>query len=200
MIKAVILDFGGVIAEEGFREGMKAIARKDGLDPEGFFSLADSLIYETGYVKGLIDEKSFWKALKEITGIKSENEELREEILKRFILREEVLKFVDDLRSKGLITAVLSDQTNWLDEINERSPFYQHFDHVFNSFNIGKGKREPGTFLYICSIMNLKPDEVIFVDDNPYNIKNAEREGLHSILYVDFYQTKRFIEETLNRH
>lgn len=64
MIRAVILDFGGVIAEEGFREGLKAIAQSNGLDPEEFFNIADSLIYETGYVKGLIDEGLFWEKLK----------------------------------------------------------------------------------------------------------------------------------------
>ncbi len=34
VIKAVLFDFGGVLAEEGFREGLKSIGRKNGLDPE----------------------------------------------------------------------------------------------------------------------------------------------------------------------
>lgn len=197
MIRAVILDFGGVIAEEGFREGLKAIAQSNGLDPEEFFNIADSLIYETGYVKGLIDEGLFWEKLKKKTGIKGDDKELREEILNRFILRGDVLDLVDHLRRKGIITAILSDQTNWLDEINEKKPFYHHFDYVFNSYKIGKGKREAGTFLYICSLLNIQPEKAIFVDDNPNNIKNAEREGLYSILYRDLYQTKRRIEEIL---
>lgn len=104
---------------------------------------------------------------------------------------------MDHLRKKGIITAILSDQTNWLDEINEKKPFYHHFDYVFNSYKIGKGKRETGTFLYICSLLNIQPEKAIFVDDNPNNIKNAEREGLYSILYRDLYQTKRRIEEIL---
>lgn len=198
MIRAVILDFGGVIAEEGFREGLKAIARSRGLDPDVFFRIADSLIYETGYIKGMIDEASFWSKLRERADIKGGDKELREEILRRFVLREDVLRVVDNLHRKGLITAILSDQTNWLDEINERSPFYHHFDYVFNSYKIGRGKREPGTFSYICALMNIKPDEAIFVDDNPDNIRNAEREGLFIILYIDFQQTRKNIEELLN--
>jgi hypothetical protein len=39
MIKAVVFDFGGVVAEEGFREGLKAIGRKNGLDPRVFSRL-----------------------------------------------------------------------------------------------------------------------------------------------------------------
>lgn len=198
MIRAVILDFGGVIAEEGFREGLKAIARSNGLDPEVFFRIADSLIYETGYVKGMTDEPSFWRKLRDRTDIKGDDTELREEILKRFVLREDVLRLVDDLHRKGLITAILSDQTNWLDEINERTPFYHHFDYVFNSYKIGRGKREPGTFSHICDLMNIKPDEAIFVDDNPDNIRNAEREGLFPILFVDLQQTRKGIERLIS--
>ncbi len=34
MIKAVLFDFGGVIADEGFRDGLRAIAIQQGLDPD----------------------------------------------------------------------------------------------------------------------------------------------------------------------
>jgi putative hydrolase of the HAD superfamily len=52
MVKAVIFDFGGVLAEEGFREGLKVIAENNQLDAEVFFRIAANLICETGYVTG----------------------------------------------------------------------------------------------------------------------------------------------------
>ena len=57
MVKAVIFDFGGVLAEEGFREGLKVVAIKNGLDPEEFFKIAEEMIYKTGYLTGMTDEK-----------------------------------------------------------------------------------------------------------------------------------------------
>jgi len=56
MIKAVIFDFGGVLAEEGFREGLKVIATKNRLVPDEFFKAAEDVIHETGYVTGKADE------------------------------------------------------------------------------------------------------------------------------------------------
>src|SRR3990172_8968375 len=117
-IKAVLLDFGGVLAEEGFREGLRAIGERNGLDPGAFFETADRIIYETGYLTGLADEASFWSALREQTGIRGSDGELRREILRRFVVRPEMLAFVDLLRSRGLIVAMLSDQTNWLGELD----------------------------------------------------------------------------------
>lgn len=185
MIKAVLFDFGGVLAEEGFREGLKAIAVKNGLDPDEFFKTAEHIIYETGYVIGLADESLFWKKLREKTGIRGDDSELRKEILDRFILRPAMFKYVENMRIAGLFVAILSDQTNWLDEINEKSPFYHHFDHIFNSFRIKKSKRDVSVFSYICTEIGFKPYEVIFVDDNAEHIKRANAVGLKTIHFRD---------------
>ncbi len=193
MIKAVIFDFGGVLAEEGFREGLKAVARENGLDPDYFFAVAEDLIYSTGYVTGMSGETDFLNALREKTGITESDEEIREEILKRFILRPDVIRHVDDIRSSGKVTAILSDQTDWLDELNQRIPFYQHFDYVFNSFKLKKGKRDPSIFKDVCLILRFKSEEVIFIDDNINNIKRASEEGLKTIHFKDMESFKKEI-------
>lgn len=194
MIKAVIFDFGGVLAEEGFREGLKAIGEKNGLDPDNFFAVASELVYQTGYVTGKSDESHFWDAIreKEITG---SDEDLRKEVLKRFILRREMLKYVENIKSLGLVTAILSDQTNWLEEINQKTPFFHHFDYVFNSFRLGKGKRDPSVFKDVCATMGLRPDEVLFVDDNIENVRRAAGEGLRVIHFRDMDSFRKEIKE-----
>jgi len=35
-VDAILFDFGGVLADERFRNGLLAIARRNGLNPEGF--------------------------------------------------------------------------------------------------------------------------------------------------------------------
>jgi len=57
-IHAVLLDFGGVLAEEGFQQGLYAIAEKFGLDRKRFFQLANEAVYNTGYVTGAASEIS----------------------------------------------------------------------------------------------------------------------------------------------
>lgn len=185
MVKAVIFDFGGVLAEEGFREGLKVVAIKNGLDPEEFFKIAEEMIYKTGYLTGMTDEKNYWNALREKTGIKGSDKELREEILKRFVLRAEMLEYIKKIKANGFITAILSDQTDWLDEINGKTPFYHYFDYVFNSFKIKKGKRDPSVFRDVCLSMKLKPEEVVFVDDNMGHVRRASGEGLNTVLFTN---------------
>lgn len=180
MIKTVIFDFGGVLAEEGFREGLRAIGTENGLDPDDFYKTASELVYRTGYVTGTSDESAYWDSLREKTGITGSDRELTEEILKRFTLKERMIKFVEKLKSSGFTTAILSDQTSWLDEINQKTPFYHYFDHVFNSFRLKKSKKDPSVFIDVCSEMGFKPEEVLFVDDNIENIKRARGRGLNA--------------------
>lgn len=190
-IKAVLLDFGGVLAEEGFREGLHAIGERNGLDPGAFFGAADSLIYETGYLTGLTDEASFWNALRKQTGIGGSDDELRREILRRFVVKPEMLAFVDLLRSRGLIVAMLSDQTNWLEELDRPMSLYAHFDLVFNSFRTGKSKRDPSVFRDACAGLGVRPGEALFVDDNGNHIARAAGEGLRVIHFKDVDSFKR---------
>ncbi len=184
MVKVVLFDFGGVLAEEGFRDGLKAIGEKNGLDPDRFFSLADALIFETGYLTGKAGEADFWNALRDRTGVSGSNEELRKEILQRFILRPKMIAAVDRLKARGFAVAMLSDQTNWLDELDRETSLSGHFDKVFNSFKLHKSKRDASVFLDICNALGVKTEEALLIDDNSHHIRRAADAGLHTIHFT----------------
>lgn len=194
-IKAVLFDFGGVVAEEGFYEGLMAIGSMNGLNPDAFFKTVEALIVETGYLTGTSDEATFWNAVRNETRIAMSDAVLREEILKRFVLRPKIISYVDVLRSKGLIVAMLSDQTNWLDEIDQKTNLFQHFDKVFNSFHIHKSKRDATVFRDVCSDLNVRHDETLFIDDNAKHIQRAEGEGLRGVHFTGMSDFKKRVKE-----
>lgn len=185
MIIVVLFDFGGVLAEEGFRKGLMHVGREMGMAPEEFFRIADELIASSGYLTGESSEEAYWCALRERTGITAGDADLREEILKRFTLRPRVLEYVKRVREEGFIAGILSDQTNWLDEINERTPFYHFFDHVFNSYKMKKSKRDSSVFIDVCDNLKRKPEEVLFVDDKIANISRALSSGMKALHFKD---------------
>jgi HAD superfamily hydrolase (TIGR01509 family) len=184
-IKAVLLDFGGVIAEEGFQEGLYAIARKFGLDQKRFFQMANEAVYNSGYVTGIGSEKEYWSEVRQHSGIMAPDEELRQEILSRFIPRDWMLEAVRSMRQRGIKTAILSDQSDWLDQLDARYHFFQYFDVVFNSFHIGKTKRDPTIFGEILQELQVKAGETLFVDDNIGHIDRATAAGLQTCHFKD---------------
>jgi len=184
-IRAVLFDYGGVLAEEGFREGLKAIARAEGLASEEFFETARSAVYDSGYVTGHADEHAYWTLVRELTGIDRTEEYLRGRILERFELRAWMLEVARRLRRNGFLVGILSDQTQWLDELDQRDGFFQEFDVIFNSYRMGIGKRSPEIFSHVAEALGLPPQEILFVDDHEGNVSRANSRGLLGILYKD---------------
>jgi putative hydrolase of the HAD superfamily len=184
-IKAILLDFGGVIAEEGFQQGLYAIADRFGLDQKRFFQLANEAVYNSGYVTGTGSEKDYWNEVREHSGIIADDEELRQEILSRFIPRDWMLEIIRSLRQQEKVIAILSDQTDWLDQLDARFHFFQYFDAVFNSFHLGKTKRDPAIFAEILSALEVNGKETLFVDDNISHIDRATAAGLQTHHFND---------------
>lgn len=184
-IDAVLFDFGGVLAEEGFRNGLHAIAKLNGLDEEGFFMIANRTIHSCGYVLGEASEKTYWEILRKTIGIRGDDQFLKNEILSRFILREWMIDFVKTIRDSHILVGILSDQTNWLDELNSRYDFFRWFDYVFNSYHMGKSKKDLSHFEDVIRILTNEAQRVLFIDDDPGNCERAARTGLKAIQYID---------------
>jgi putative hydrolase of the HAD superfamily len=142
-VDVVLFDFGGVLADEGFANGLKAIARRHGLDETEFINLARDLIHRTGYITGRGREPAYWQAIRSATGITGDDATLRNEILSRFTPRAWMLNIVRKLRTAGVRVVILSDQTNWLDELNDLHRFFKHFNIVYNSYHIARARPTP---------------------------------------------------------
>ena len=184
-IKAILLDYGGVIAEEGFRGELVAMAREQGLDPHEVLQVAKYAVYDSGFVLGTGSEEAFWASMREGSGLRGDDAEMTARVLDAFTLRTWVIDHVRQWRGQGYITGILSDQMHWLDWLNERDRFFDAFDHVFNSYHLGKGKRDPTLFDDIAGLLALPPAGILFVDDLMSNVKRAQSAGWQAIHYVD---------------
>ena len=193
MITVVFFDFGGVLAEEGFRDGLLAIARHHGLDPQEFLKTAVDLTFNQGFVTGKLDVKMYWQMLREKTGIHAPDDALSHEVLSRFTVRPWMLDIVKKLKQASIRVAILSDQTKWLDEFAKKHGFFQLFERIFNSYYLGMCKRDLALFDYVVAEMRVKPEEALLIDDNQENIERAKQRGLQGILF----QTRESFESEL---
>ncbi len=179
----MLLDFGGVIAEEGFRLGLEAIARRHEIDPAGLQREAEEAIHDTGYLTGRGTEDAFWERLRLRTGIAGTDDALADEILRRFVMRPRMIAAVRALRRQGVVVAILSDQTDWLERLDARDRFFLEFDRVFNSYRLGKGKRDATVFDDVVRDLGVPAAETLFVDDTPGHVDRARSRGLAAVLF-----------------
>lgn len=182
-IDAVFFDYGGVLAEEGYLEGLKTIARRNGLDPEAFFQTAVETIYDMEYLTGKATEAQYFELLRERTGFKETLEEIHGEILPRFQLRPWMITIVNRLKDDGRKVAILSDQTSWLNDLEQRDDFFRHFHKVFNSYYTGYHKREKASFEHAAGELDVAPECSLFIDDAARNVMLARETGMHAVHY-----------------
>jgi epoxide hydrolase-like predicted phosphatase len=184
-LRTVFFDFGGVLAEEGFREGLTRIAAQAGRDPATLVPAAYELAWSTGFVLGSCSEAEFWQAFRTATGIGGDDAVLTETILAQFTPRPFMFAAADAVRAAGLQTAILSDQCEWLDRLDARLDVFSHFDAVFNSYNYGVTKRDVAFFELALTALSARPESTLLIDDAPRNVDVAASLGLSTILYRD---------------
>lgn len=184
-IEVVLFDFGGVLAEEGWKRGFRVIAEASGLDGDALIEASIDVVYATGYLLGKGSERSFWKAMREKTGIRGDDASLRQEIVSRFLPRGWMLDLVKRVKAENLKVGILSDQTDILDQLNEQFDFFRLFDFVFNSYHLGKGKRDPSLFDELARFLKTEPRRILFVDDDPGHVERARQKGWQAIHYLD---------------
>jgi len=184
-IRTILIDFGGVLAEEGFRDGLTDIALAAGRDPATLVPQAYEMAWTTGFVIGGCDTPGFWRAFRQATGIEGDDASLTETVLARFVARPWMFAMIDRARALGLQTAILSDQTAWLSVLDAKLDVFSHFDAVFNSYDHGVTKREAAFFNLALDKLGARPETTLFIDDAPRNVDLAARLGLRTILYRD---------------
>jgi len=184
-VRAVLFDFGGVIAEEGFRNGLIALAREQGLNAGQMPHLGADAVYDSGFVVGRGSAADFWALLRRRTGLEGEDAELTRRVLDGFVVRPWMMEHVKRLGRRGIITGILSDQTHWLDDLDRRDHFFGEFRRVYNSFHLGKGKRDASLFSDVAADLRLLPSAILFVDDDAGNVRRARDAGLRTIHYTD---------------
>ena len=197
-IKAILFDYGGVLADEGFRNGLKALAREQGLDVSQMPQQGMRAVYDSGFVLGRGTAADFWALLRQRTGLQGEYETLTQRILEGFVIRPWMLELVTSLKARGYVTGILSDQTDWLDRLDQRDPFYSRFDHIFNSFYLGKGKQEPTLFLDIAARLGLESAEILLIDDDRGNVERAQECGYQVVQYINQQQFLTELEKVLS--
>ena len=199
MISTVAFDFGGVLAEDGFIDGLFKLATKWNCNADWLIKTAVETIYNCGYVNGHCDEMTFWELLSQNSGIRFEPNTVRDIIINGFNLRPDVIRYVQAIRQEGYHLVLLSDHTNWLDELDQREPFFYLFHRIYSSYHVHKNKRDGTIFPYVLTDMGVKAQRVVFIDDNLEYIDLAKKIGLIGVHFTEIEAVKNSVKSLLSQ-
>ncbi len=188
-IKALILDYGGVISEWQRRENVENMLQILGRDDDGFQEVYQGK--RESYDAGQITAVEYWKHVLQHYGLVERDVDMdrliREDVKSWTELNESMLDFIWESRALIHKLAIISNMTwDTLAYMQTNYRWLELFDEMVFSCEIGINK--PDRRIYeICSArLGLAPAECLFVDDSLANVEGARRAGMHAIHFKSF--------------
>ncbi len=188
-IKALIFDAGGVIYDNLDKFIDRSIAKELNTSCKLFAKTLEN--YVKPHIKGLIDEEELWLQISsQIPEANASSFINKRPFLfyfkQKVKMKKNVLCFLEQAKKRGYRLIVLSNSIKSLTDYSRENGFYDQFDFQIISNEIGIMKPDSNMFKFAFSLTNLKPNEVIFIDDKKENILAAEKLGISSIHYHNY--------------
>lgn len=184
-IEAVIFDAGGVLHESN-SVVTADLVQELGLEQETLSKIWANQIPLLG--SGTIDETEFWRQVSSEHGLRKVG--VAENLLGRAFTEAlkphaPVIELIKELGSNGVKLAVLSNTIEPHARALREADLYDGFDYLFLSHEIGTRKPDPAIYQHALEVLGTKPEETIFVDDDPENVKAAEALGIQGVVFTD---------------
>lgn len=183
-IRAIVFDLGGVL-ESTIETGLHAKweARLQ-MEPGTLFKPLFSSGLAVDATVGTVSEEEFVRKLSELYGIdQMQVQELRNDVWEQYQLNEELAEFFKKQRPRYK-TAILS---NAMPGARRRESEQFHFDEmadlIIYSYEEHVAKPDQRIFEITCERLQVKPEEVIFLDDVQESVTSARAFGMHAILF-----------------
>ena len=96
---------------------------------------------------------------------------------------EGVYELVKELKGKGYRIYLLSNTCTRFHDFRKNIPALEFFDGEFVSCDFHFVKPEPGIYLRFLEYFRLRPEECVFIDDDPRNIEAAVRCGMGGVIF-----------------
>ncbi|KYJ97261.1 HAD family hydrolase [Microbacterium sp. CH1] len=174
MIRAVLFDLDGVVRHFHHDPDLEA---RHGLPDGTILRIAFAAPLIEAVTTGALTREEWITRVGEAAGSPTA---AREWGRTPFAADPDVLALVDELRSHGIICAILTNGTDTIADELEVSGIGAHFDRVFNSAEIGHAKPDVRAFRHVVDDLVLVPEEIFFLDDSEGKLSGAREVGMYT--------------------
>jgi len=177
-IKAVAFDFWGVFAE--MKPPMYEYLWKHNISLEKYSDKIHELIVEHDLNR--LTEQQFLQKCSEIVGIEIPYPLCRY-LFREDSLNENLVTTIKKLKKKYKIALLTNNNKEYCEEYLFKTELDKLFDVLVISYEVGYRKPSPEIYQTLVKKLNIKPEEILFVDDDPTKFPNAEKQGIKTLVY-----------------
>ena len=181
-MRGLLVDFGGVLTTNVF-DSFRAFCEAEGLEPDAvrdrFRGDAEARGLLEALELGQITEAEYEPRLATVLGVAPEG--LIDRLFGGMQADEAMVEGVRAARRAGVRTGMLSN--SWGDDRYDREQLAELFDAWVISGEVGLRKQDPAIYSLAAERLAVAPDQCVYVDDLPGNLKPAAALGMATVLH-----------------
>jgi putative hydrolase of the HAD superfamily len=198
-IRNVIFDIGNVMISYDTERFIRSVL---GDDPELIRRITED-VWGSGLWShldlGIISEEEILRQIVELDPeIESEIRLLWNNVGVSICREEHAIPWIEAVKDGGYHTYFLSNYSNLVMRANlDALDFLPLMEGGIFSCYVKLAKPDPRIYELLCRRYELNPQDCLFIDDSPENVKTAEKLGMATILCKDFRQVQEEAREKL---
>ncbi len=193
-MRALILDFGGVISRTMFETHPMTEAAL-GLAPgtlswRGPFDPASDPLWRDMLADKLTERDYWWYRTQEVAKLIGADWTEMSDFVRAArgaepaaTIRPEALEAIAQVKAAGRKRAVLSNELDlyYGEAFRERLAVLDDFDAIVDATHTGILKPDPLAYELCCAALEVAPRDCVFLDDQPRNLRGAEAAGMTAV-------------------
>lgn len=199
MINTIIFDIGNVLTVFDWRGFMEQYH----FDQKTCDRIADITIHDPLWNEF---DRGVWTNEEVVDAFVQKAPDLEQELRKIFLSFHGIVKhaeyaipWIQSLKSRGYQVLVLSNFPDYAHrQCMDALDFLPYTDGGILSYQDKVIKPDPAIYRLIVDRYHLTPENCVFIDDLNRNLVPASKIGIHTILFENYEQASRELEEKLN--
>jgi len=192
-IKAICFDLDGVyFTARGKQSFHRALIKEFGGEKaavDGFMRTSETM---RDFACGRVSVDAFFNELRVATGASGTDDELIARWIRDYEIDARVRQAVQSARAQGYRTCVCTNNNAArLPALETKYGFYQDFDVVVSSHEVGYTKPSLEIFNELLTRIGVAASELVYADDNPDRLQGARDVGITTFVFEDFEQFVR---------
>ena len=193
-MKNIIFDLGKVLVDYNFDVFYKELGYKPEVN-----ILMESTVPVLAFEAGRISREEFYLQLKEIYKFEHSLADFEKVWSSVFTELTPLVDYARELKEDYNVYVLSNTDEIHFPLIWEKFPELHFFeDNLMLSYELDSVKPQREIYERALKMFDLKPEDCLFIDDKPENIKGAGKIGIAGIIFTNIEETKRNIMNYLN--
>ena len=195
MIKGVVFDNGGVFIS-GDRFVSENMCKVFGISMQRLSDILTQVLPD--FQRGAISHEEFWQRFHKVSGLRLPPNYLdlwTTDFHKESHVSDDMLDLIAELKQKNIPIIMHSNTIPPHAEFMWKVGVFKQFDVVFNSCDMGERKPDPAFYDKLFTKVKAKPEELIYIEDNPQFMEYQREIGLLLIPFKSVQQLRQELKK-----